>query len=691
MDKFKEFYKKYSSQWLPYICLTLILLVAAMFRFLGLDWDERQLLHPDERFISMVTAALKFPANIIQYFDTATSPFNPHNAGFGFYVYGTFPVFFTKFISSLWGNAGYGELQILGRVLSGIVDLGTIVLTFFVGRKIASSKVGLIAAALLACVVLNIQLAHFYGMEHYSSFFIMLSLLLFILLYQRIKEQGFQADKKTLGLGIASGFTFGMALSCKINTALFIGVIILGIVLLVVSFWNISENKAKLIIRSLMVFGLFLLAAFLAFRIFQPYAFESFSLKLNPKWVSNMQEVEGQTGGKADFPPALQWVDRPWYFSFEHLTNWYFGFPFALAAWSSLLGFGVVLAKRILNRAKKFQHWTDFTKIITSLPVPHLLIWGYAVVFLLYQSQRFSRTGRYFNTTVPFLALLIAVGLLWLYRHLKEILNKRHFCPPKISAALATAPIIVILLGNFLWGCAFLSVYLRPNSRVEASRWILQNIPTGSHIGGEHWDDGLPLRVDGKDPYGNGGEVVYKGVEITTYNPPRSDDIAKLIKALTACDYYITSSNRVYASVLRLPERYPATIAFYDKLFKEEAGFTLVKTFTSYPTLFGIQFNDDKADESFTVYDHPQVHIFKKNASFDAKALSDFMLSFPEPKIWPLTTAERNKLKATESGTKSLLLSDEILDENKNTDTSKYFVLNELSQSAFSFGPLMHL
>ena len=38
-----------------------ILVLAAWLRLQGIDWDEGQHLHPDERFLTMVEAAIKSP------------------------------------------------------------------------------------------------------------------------------------------------------------------------------------------------------------------------------------------------------------------------------------------------------------------------------------------------------------------------------------------------------------------------------------------------------------------------------------------------------------------------------------------------------------------------------------------------------------------------------------------------------
>ena len=61
------------------LCSVTLLAMAAILRLHGLDWDQGQHLHPDERFLTMVETAIVPPHSIAEYFDTARSPLNPAN------------------------------------------------------------------------------------------------------------------------------------------------------------------------------------------------------------------------------------------------------------------------------------------------------------------------------------------------------------------------------------------------------------------------------------------------------------------------------------------------------------------------------------------------------------------------------------------------------------------------------------
>jgi hypothetical protein len=118
----------------------------------------------------------------------------------------------------------------------------------------------------------------------------------------------------------------------------------------------------------------------------------------------------------------------------------------------------------------------------------------------------------------------------------------------------------------------------------------------------------------------------------------------KLNKSLDQVNYLILSSNRLWRSISNDKKDYPLTSQFYQSLFAQKLDFKLVKTFYSYPGINlpffkkcllvgpsvyssqnnyffevdsncdspGIYFRDNIAEESFTVYDHPQVFIFSR-------------------------------------------------------------------------------
>ena len=168
--------------------ILLILLLGSYLRFTGLNWDEYTHLHPDERFLTIVTSKLERPGSLLTYMRTSESPLNPYNKGEGFYVYGNFPMTVTFFVgqaaeaireltcditskTTFCRNnlTGYDGIHIIGRFLSGFLDIISVLFTFLIGKQLYGRRAGLLAAFFMATAVMAIQQSHFYTMDNWAA------------------------------------------------------------------------------------------------------------------------------------------------------------------------------------------------------------------------------------------------------------------------------------------------------------------------------------------------------------------------------------------------------------------------------------------------------------------------------------------------------------------------------------------
>jgi len=597
--------------------LAAVLLAGAALRFVGLNWDSGHFLHPDERFITMVVAKIQLPSSPDQYFETARSPLNPYNNDFGSFVYGTFPLFFVKTLAELIqalargvtlppGNpvaelvghlrqmAIYGEIQLLGRALSGVADLLTISIVFLIGRRLHSTAVGLLAAALSAFTVLQIQAAHFFTAES------ALTLLCTLAFYLALRAAHSNSLVDWTLLGVATG----LAAASKIN-ALMLGAVVLA------AAWALwyrttrlgGQTEGRRFLVEDLVTGMAVVAvlAFVTFRLAQPYAFSGpglFDVAPNAKYVADLETWQRFATGEADYPPGLQWTGTtPYLWQLTNMTLWGMGPPLAIAAW---LGF-LFASLRLLRNTPRYYLW--------ALPV----IW--VGLNFAYWGGQFAKPMRYLLPIYPQLALFAAFGVvsLWTWVRNGERGSWRFWHPGERVRRLAVSAITLAVVGwTAFYGVAFASIYARPSTRIAASEWIYANVPRGSAVGFEHWDDPLPLRLPGRD------SAIYRGVEYPLYGEDTPEKRTQLATKLDQTDYIFVSSNRLYGSIPKLPLRYPMTIRYYQALFSGEIGFDTVAQFTSRPSLFGIELNDDNAEEIFTVYEHPKVTILRKGATYSS-------------------------------------------------------------------------
>ncbi|MBI5950537.1 MAG: glycosyltransferase family 39 protein [Chloroflexi bacterium] len=454
---------KEKTPWQASLLLVLILLVGAYFRFTGLNWDNGQHQHPDERYISMVVGQIKDVGSVAQYFDTENSPLNPLN--FGSYTYGMFPLFLTHKIANWVGMSEYDSVTLAGRAMSGIFDLLAVWMLYILAKQLYDRRVALIAAALGAAAVLPIQLSHYFTVDSFSTVFVLAGFY-FALRAIPIHHPDRRISSSNLIHFILFGFVIGLAGACKVNTLPIFGIIGLAGVVRLIADWKKSNFKNTLVV---VLVGWFVaaLATAVSFRIFQPYAFVGpgfFSLSLNEGWLRVIKEVVNQVAGNSDWPPNTHWTNRPVSYAWVNMVVWGMGIPLGLAAW---LGLGWAF-KRIWD-----GNWNK-----------HILPFAWVVGYFLWQNAQFWRYMRYFLPVYPLLILFAAWALVELYDRTRESREQEGFINPGMGWKGAVGILIpaLVLVGTYGYAFAFTRIYNRPMTRIAASEWMLENIPAPFNV-----------------------------------------------------------------------------------------------------------------------------------------------------------------------------------------------------------------
>lgn len=555
------------SKYFPLILLLFIILIGGYFRFVGINWDENFHLHPDERFLTMVESSLSPVKSLSEYFDTVNSTLNPHNAGYSFFVYGTFPIFLVRYVAGWLGKADYNHVFLIGRALSAGIDLLTILLIYFCAERLYKNKwLSLIAAAFASGTVLFIQQSHFFVVDSFTNFFT-LSAIYFAICIQKsspsypfVRKKG---DKKGIHLLVWNdlryylffGLSLGLAAASKINT------IVVAVLLPLAVFLNDpkdliedSDHKRILVLRNL---ALAAFTSFIVFRIFQPYAFSGpgfINLSLNPKWIDNLKELNFLSSGDSNYPPSLQWARRSYWFGFENMIIWGLGLPLGVTGVISILWMG----KKILNGA-----WKD-----------HLLLWLWTVVYFIWQSFRWNPTMRYFLPIYPTLIIIAAWGLVELWKFGKRIrIGKISFNIQFLSCILIT----IVITATFLWAFAFTGIYTRPVTRVSASEWIYQNIPSSIDVVGSNKNGNFSLPVTPAHSY-----QLNENKQIKVKFVPETDGTLVSVKI----DHIVDSTSN--------PERKKINV----EIFEDESESKLLYT---QGLLESFQIEDDPRGNSFEI------------------------------------------------------------------------------------------
>ncbi len=547
------------------LALVGILLVGAALRFQGQLWDGGTLLHPDERAITLVAhdrLGLPSPGDWGSLLDPAHSPLNARRGGQA-YHYGTLPLYLATAGAALHAVASGGlpfsylDVALVGRNLAALADLLTVLLVFAIGARVYGTGAGLVAAALSALAVIQIQIAHFLISEPFLVLFMTATLYWCVVLWQTGQT----------GAAAGAGLSLGLALACKASVAPFALVILAAL-------WLGQEKYAPSALRNLQTA---IALALVGWFVGDPYAL----LDL-PTYVRQLAEEAVVQSGRFDVPYTLQYVGTiPVLYQAQQLGLWGLGPAAGLAG---LVGLSVAGWRAWRGGAGERLLLTGFA--------------AYAVTVVFVEAKWL----RYMLPLVPILCVFTG-GLLVARRG-------------RLITVAARGLIGVALLGSAGWAAAFSHIYTQEHTRVAASRWLVAHIPAGQGVSAEGWDDRLPVPLPGLaiPAY---RPVTYNLYD----DRSSAAEFAYIQDLLGQTDVLVLSSNRLYKSIPRLPWRYPVQIRFYDLLFAGQLGFTLAHTEVSYPTLGGLTIVDDGADESFTVYDHPKVLIFQKTRNLSAAEL----------------------------------------------------------------------
>jgi len=168
-------------------------------------------------------------------------------------------------------------------------------------------------------------------------------------------------------------------------------------------------------------------------------------------------------------------------------------------------------------------------------------------------------------------------------------------------------------------------------------------------VANESWDEGLPMPLDGYDPFGG----LYSGQTMEVRWPDDAHKRDVLLATLAETDYLILPSQRAIWSTCRIPMTYPMTMEYYRALFDGRLGFDLAASFSAPLQLGPLRVSDVggsiawnanptlplfnhswlAAEEAFSVYDHPPVWIFKKRADFSLKNARQILSSVDLSKV----------------------------------------------------------
>ncbi|MDA0337772.1 MAG: glycosyltransferase family 39 protein [bacterium] len=276
----------------------------------------------------------------------------------------------------------------------------------------------------------------------------------------------------------------------------------------------------------------------------------------------------------------------PFLYQWTHLLPLAFGWPMTVA---TALGLGFALRSLDARRGV-------------------LVLW--IGLYLLTAGPLFVKPVRYLLPIVPPLLLLAADLCRWCWSQ----------APGKARWVLRLA-VLSVVVHAVLYGLAYHNVWSQEDSRIQAGRWIAENVPAGARIAVEQGAFPLGPVIDSQ-------RYEQADLGISTFFNARGQLLSRTIvnmldRRLGGADYVaITDVNRL-TNLTAAPEALPVVASFYRHLTQEQLGYRLVRRFKVYPELWGLRFNDDGAEHSFLGFDHPAVLLFARDPEAQARAAWD--------------------------------------------------------------------
>ncbi|MCE7948102.1 MAG: hypothetical protein DYG88_11805 [Chloroflexi bacterium CFX4] len=497
--------------WQVPLLVVIIFAVGAYFRFVGQNWDDFTHLHPDERFLTQVAENINGRLNLTNpdpaaraeqyalcreryperdgigdFFDSQCSNWYPKNVGHGLYVYGELPLFVVRItaeamqmvhyeiarhtpdtaddvIALSWTN--YNGIHLVGRSVSAVADLISLLLVFVLGRMLYNQWVGVLAMALYAAAVLPIQLSHFWTADAFTS----LPVLIAFIFAVRFMRRGRALDALGFGVGM------GMAIASRINVLPLFGVFVVAAIVYAMPALarGIARAERGNLLQKAAV-GVFvaLLTMLVVFRFANPHAFTGgpgllgiFNIVPYQPFFADVGQAQYLTSGKADFPPNHQWASRtPYVFAAQNIILWGMGAPLGLAAW-----IGLAWALWQIVRAK--VGWTR-----------HVLTAAWIVAYFAFMGRLWVMTMRYYMPLYPFLTLMAAWALWELCSRAWRALRENPEGVRRFAYRMSLALLIFVVGFTYLWAGAFTNIYRRQLTRVEASHWVYRNVPSAVSV-----------------------------------------------------------------------------------------------------------------------------------------------------------------------------------------------------------------
>ncbi len=559
-----------------------LLLLATALRLPAPDWDAPApdvrlaiAAHPDERFLLGVAQSTPLWGD-----PCAASPDFP---------YGHLLVYVARLFVMVAPNA---DPLFVMRLFSGLLGVLLVALTGAWGRALAGRRGAagtwgaLLAAALMAFAPFAIQQARFYTVDVLGAILASGAVL-----------------AATRHRWTLAGSLAGLTLACKASLAWCAVVVIVGY-----GFSKVQSLKSKVESRN----GSLPPSKESANGRMGEWANQRISeSSIQLRVTSNEKPVTGNqqpvTSNKWFFPPSTVYrLPSTIFIAFALASPWTLLRP--TACWH-----GPAIQALMASGRFDFPYTRQYAGTLPFLyPLAQMALWGLGPVTTLLGiagvgwALRRWRRGSFTLRLACLWTLIYFLMTAGLYvkfpRYLLPLYPVWAAWAALVCVKVITSPVarrvvgMATLVSTALLGWAQVSLYTEPHPWIAASQWLYANVPAGSTVAVEAWDHALPVPLS----EGDAGRYTSPIAPVYDEETPAKvgAKIAQLAEIAENADVIVLASHRGYGALARQPERYAATLAWYEELLRKRE----IIAFGRCPRVGPLALTDDPlADAGLTV------------------------------------------------------------------------------------------
>jgi hypothetical protein len=449
------------------------------------------------------------------------------------------------------------DSKVQARAVSALLQTAIIGLLFLTGRKLKGEGAGFLAAWMGIFSAGLIQASHFLTVESLIGFFSLLTCYSMLNYFELINNPAGRHRHLLINFWLISA---AVALGFGVGTKISFVVFALPLLATVLRSGLFKKKAGPLLALSIVV---------LIFLLTNPFIFVKFQdVKSTLRYETNVAM------GNLPVFYTRQFIGTiPGWFQtahiFPYITGWLFTPIFFIGV------FVICFKESPCRTARRLLMVSIIAALLSFIPM-------------------WAKWTRYVVQVLPILILTAAIGADWLWEKGK-----------------AGKAVVILLIISFLpQFFSIMKVYSTPDNRLAAADWAAVNIPKNAKI----FTEGMDLGIIPFNPV--------HGEDLTLFNFYELDDVRaeekqrKLDNLINESDYFILLSRRVYKNSFDRPDKFPRAAEFYRRLFDGSLGYKKIYE-PIMPSAFILRPSSLLfPEETFEVFDHPTILIFRKVNTF---------------------------------------------------------------------------